>query len=128
MQLVVDGTVVAGLKPTEELLALEAGHHVDVALVILGTSALEEFLDLLLELVIAQLVQVVGGVALRLVVAVSIGQIVFVKLAIGRTAEEGFELRLVAVLVNKVLESLKVLVVAIELCNHIRRDALAGSI
>ena len=69
-ELVVDGAVVARLEPAEEALLAKALHHVNVALVTLGARALEALLDFLLEVVIAKLVQVVGGVALGLVVAV----------------------------------------------------------
>ena len=75
MQLVVDCAVVARLQSTKEPLLIEAFHHVGVTLVGLSAGPRKELLNDLLELVVACLMQIVGGIALRLRIAVILGRV-----------------------------------------------------
>ena len=66
MQLVVNGAVITRLKATQKALFVECVHHGDIALIRLRARSRKEFLYRFGKVVVGELMQIVGSVALGL--------------------------------------------------------------
>jgi len=66
MQLVVDGAVIARLQATQKALFVECVHHGDIALIRLRARSRKELLYRFGKVIVGELMQIVGSVALGL--------------------------------------------------------------
>ena len=124
MQLVVNSAVVARLQTTQESLLVKRIHHLDVALVGFRPRSSKELLHRLSEIVVRQLVQIIGSVTSgfrRIVVA---RRIIRIRIVIGRATEHRV-IRIWGIRSHERLKAIKVVRVAFVLLNHVARNGLA---
>ena len=88
MQLIVNGAVITRLKATQKALFVECVHHGDIALIRLRACSGKEFLYRFGKVVVGELMQIVGSVALGLRSVVIARGIIVIGIVIGCPTEE----------------------------------------